>query len=266
MRHSFLDTRSIGLLFLTALLALAGPQGALATAITFDPWDWVIEIDPIDPATGNATGQPVATPLWGSAIVDFDDSNVPGGLGTQTNPEPLPTGGPFEIPIEIVALSLTSMSPVALPGTSETGTITLELNQTTQDAQLPGPDGRVLVENDGGFLSGDSFFDVFVDITLDDGTNPPMVLSNEVALRLGMSFDPSMQIPAADVFWLPSWIWMLNVPGSNLPPPLLFAAGISNPWDVVVDVHGHITPEPGTVALAGLGLLGLAGATRRRRR
>lgn len=256
-------THSIATVLGVALCTALASQ-AQAVDIRFDPWDWVITVDPLDP-TGAPAGQPVDIPVWGNAVVRFDDSNIPGGLGTQDNPLALPEGQPITIPIEIVSMDLSSggMGPIPLPGLGELGTVDVRLTPGTPAL------GEILVENQGGTLFGDSFFDIFVDVDLTDQAGNVMELTTDptTPLRLGMPFGRTEAIPAADVFWLPSWIWLENVPGSQLPPPLLIGAGVPNPWDVIVDVHGHITPpipEPvsATLALMGLGALGLA--TRRR--
>lgn len=243
----------------STLLLICAPQAA-AVSIAFDPWDWEITVQPAAGMPG-AGDPPVVIPVWGNAIVNFDDSGIPGGLGDQLNPLALPTGGPFTIPIEIVALSLSSAGPVPLPGTSSLGMVNVELTPATTGI------GEITVENVGGTLVGDSFFDVFVDITLEEisSSGPPIQLTTDPTTpwRLGMNFDLSDGIPAIDTFWLPSWVWLTNVPGSQLPPPILTAIGVSNPWDVVVDVHGHVTPEPATIALLGFAALGMV-FTRRR--
>jgi hypothetical protein len=213
--------------------------------IVFSPWDWVITIDPIDPATGAPMGAPVDIPVWGEAVVLFDDSNIPGGLGTQDNPLPLPNAGEeFSIPIEIVSMELRSMGPVLFPGfDGKLGEVIVRLAQGTTG------EGVINVANRGGTLFGDSFFDVFFEVEVLPTNDcaacdvEPMLLTTDTPLTLGMPFGEDEGIPAIDVFWLPSWIWLENTPGSDLPATLLF--DVENPWDVVVDVHGHITPPTG---------------------
>jgi len=234
----------IGIVFTAGSIKDVQAQVDPRVPIVFSPWDWVITIAPTDP-TGNPIGAPVDIPVWGEALVLFDDSEIPGGLGTQEEPLALPNEGEqFSIPIEIVSMELRSMFPVPLPGfDGKLGEVIVRLTPGTTGV------GEINVANRGGTLFGDSFFDVFFEVDLLPTNDcaacdlEPMLLTTDpnTPLRLGMTFDEDDGIPAIDVFWLPSWIWLENTPGSGLPATLLFDAGIENPWDVVVDVHGHIT-------------------------
>jgi hypothetical protein len=225
------------------LMSSQNAQAQTGVRINFFPWDWDVTIEPVGAAPVPGA---VEIPVWGAAEVDFDDSQVPGGLGTQDLPLVLPPGETFTIPIEIVSLELRSMGPVRLPGLATEGTVVLRLGNRNDNFNAEANRGEIQVRNEGGVLVGDSFFDVFIDVELisEDGEEPMQLTTNpDTPWRLGMQFDAEDNIPAIDVFWLPSWFWLNGIPGRQLPlPPELIAA--SGLWDVIVDAHGHITAEP----------------------
>jgi hypothetical protein len=235
------------------LLAVLGLLFAAASnaqddrvVVQFPMWDWDITIRPI---TATGLGDPVEIPLWGEAAIAFDLSQVEPDLGTPDDPRPLPEGQRASIPTELVELSLRSVDPVVLPGLGVLGRVEVRLDEEDMTGR-----GRINVSAEKGFLVGDSFFDVFVEVELipedgnDNGNNnrneERMVLrtSPETPLRLGMEFTPENRIPANDVFWLPGWSWLINVPAPGFLGPILIDS-VSNPWDVVVDVHTFFTPE-----------------------
>jgi hypothetical protein len=253
-------------LFVAALTVFAWSSASIAVAqgptlIEF-PWDWHIEVIP------DGTTTPIPIGLWGTATIAFGEpsdgsgNTFPlgpgGGLGAPI-PGPVPPGN-WTIPIEIVAMNLVSMSPVAFPG----GTTSVVIQQDSQRPSL----GRIEnLQNLGdGTVRLDSFFDIFVEIQLPD---LGMLLRNDQPMTAGMSFGnpggPFMNappLPDTDVLWAPTWIWQVYPPGtapSWVDPSL-------HPWDRWITIHAHVTvPEPQSVALLVMSGLGLVFARRRQR-
>jgi len=221
-----------------------GRVEATPTVIDF-VWDWEIIIHPVPGR--DLPDEDIPIMLWGNAQVLFQDPDPFFDFGSQASPLPLPPSAPpTTIPIEIVQLDLTGFSPVL-------GNVQLGL----QSGQ-PSIGAIQNLQNSGGNLTADSFFDVFVELNLPDLNE---TLTNREAIRVGMNFTEADGIPAIDVFWLPIWFWA-EFPVNS--PELVDALGL--PWDTVVQIHAHQTPEPATLALFGIGLAGLAAMHRRRRR
>jgi hypothetical protein len=205
--------------------------------------------------------------LWGRGTIDFGvprliggDPNAPpifdlgpgGGMGAPI-PAPVPLGGIYEIPIEIVELSLSTMGmPAQFP--AGVSNVELELLQ-------PGQGLLTNVRNNGdGTVSLDSFFDVLYEVRLPD---LGMQLRTVEPTRLGMRFgDASLPnpdggmtmppLPEVDILWAPTGVWRTFPPGQA--PPWIDSS--LHPWDWPVTIHGHVTlPEPsarGLVLLAAM--------------
>jgi hypothetical protein len=268
-----------GRLALAALIPLLVVGTVSAQTIITFPWDWHISVAPNVGTPGNPSPSEVPVPiwLWGTATVQFGqpvnmggsgpptfDLGPGGGLGAPI-PAPVPPGGPYEIPIELVSMELHSMMDVQFPQNPSPVPVAIRESPT-----LPSL-GRItnLQNIGGGMVQLDSFFDIFVEIEL-----PGMTLHNEQPWHAGMSFQPSPPppsnpmvggpLPDIDILWGPTWIWNIFPPGTA---PVGIGIGPEfHPWDWPIEIHGHVTiPEPSTLALVFLSMcmMGLAGTRQR---
>ena len=161
---------------------------------------------------------------------------------------PLNVGGSGTIPIEIVALSLHSAQPVQMGNSFFDVFVTLQPN-TISSGQM-----TVNHENTGGGTFS-SFFDVFFDITITDTQNPlntqTMTLQDRISGTGTWSHTPPPNYPMDP-----------NFPSGGFYPGPLGEQGTN--FSLLHNVTPSRTPEPGTLALFGLGLSGLAAKLRRK--
>jgi hypothetical protein len=264
-----------------ATLVLASPLAAqTGTVVTF-PWDWHVSASPNlgTPGTPDVPGEPVEIWLWGEATIAFGepvktggDPNAPetfdlgpgGGLGAPTA-EPVPDGGIYTIPIQLVAMDLHSMGPVEFPGGTSDVILRLDPSQPSGGAL------QNVSSNPDGTINVDSFFDVFFAIDLPQAgmqlTSGPVGLGMSFGDTPGLPDGPELMrgdpLPQLDVLWAPTWIWREFPPGTS--PPWVDSS--LHPWDWWVTIHGHVTvPEPGTGILLGAMTLGAAVLVGRHRR
>ncbi len=267
-----------------ATLVLASPLAAqTGTVVTF-PWDWHVSASPNlgTPGTPDVPGEPVEIWLWGDATIEFGqpqltgllpgatsapetfDLGPGGGLGAPTA-EPVPDGGIYTIPIQLVAMDLHSMGPVEFPGGTSEVILRLDPSQPSGGAL------QNVSSNPDGTINVDSFFDVFFAIDLPQAgmqlTSGPVGLGMSFGDTPGLPDGPELMrgdpLPQLDVLWAPTWIWREFPPGTS--PPWVDSS--LHPWDWWVTIHGHVTvPEPGTGILLGAMTLGAAVLVGRHRR
>jgi hypothetical protein len=184
------------------------------------PWWWTIEIVPV------GTEQPVPIMLMGEAMLDFGEPQGPQGTYPIVDPEtglpnPVPPGGTYMIPVELLMMDLVGHDP----------TNGAEVRLMMRDGMHS--TGQVLVQREGNVLIGDSFFDVFFDITYELPGAPPMVLRpanpNE-PVRLQMPFTPNDNLRPTDVRWMPTIFWQ-----TGFGRDLLDNAGVL--WDKLISIH-----------------------------
>ena len=160
------------------------------------------------------------------------------------------TGGTFEIYYDSTADADRSQGTGFVDGTKIIG--------GTINASAPGAAGSFT--GDGTGLNGTGNFNFFgtvtfteTDSTKDAYINPALASSNAVAtLQLGTNLTGGWTRPTAFVD-----AGFASLPGSNTTDLIVFQADGTQAFAVV--------PEPGTVALLGLGLIGIAGGTWRRK-
>ncbi len=225
--------------------------------------------------SGNAvtfTGMPIADP--------FDTTNFgtvgPGGLGnSDTVVERLFDTGDFNgtgetefgLEIEMVALSLKSVAPVAVDGVSGLYDVfvTLDADGKSSDGTMnisldTDPDGTNAPE--GTF---DSFFDLFLDAAFVHQTDSTkdfvMDLDNEFVGMPGHGV-PGLQFSATECDWSTTFVGKPEYPGEG---PNFFQTGnCSHIHPFGVHETKIAAPEPGTMALFAFGLMGLAARRRRK--
>ncbi|MCA9248269.1 MAG: hypothetical protein KDA42_14170, partial [Planctomycetales bacterium] len=130
------------------------------------------------------------------------------------NPNPVPSGEDYQIPIELVSLDLVGFDPTGL------GEVRVAVSDGLSAA------GQLTVGNSGGLLEGDSFFDVTFDIIfVDQG----MTIGADSSTNIGASFTTADAISANNAIWLPA-----SAAATGLSQLLLDDAGTL--WDTLVSV------------------------------
>jgi hypothetical protein len=166
------------------------PQGDRVQEIIHFPWWWEITIDP-EPMNG-VDPPPEVVRVEGMVGIHFADAiDVNNRTGAAIPiierqhglPVALPDGQ-FEVDTEIVALSLTGVDSQGRDVLVRLNPNQLSLGRVTVDAQQ-GED----------FLTGNSFFDLFVQADINDPTNGLETLTPVGALRVGMDFTDNNQAP-----------------------------------------------------------------------
>lgn len=159
-----------------------------------------------------------------------------------------PPGGTATIPIELVALSLTSVQPIQVGSSFFDVFVTLQPN-TVSSGQM-----TVKHQNSGGGTF-DSFFDVFFEIKFTDIQNPQNTQTIHLQDRITGS-GPWTHTPP------PGYPKPPNFPSGGFYPGPLSEQGTN--FSLVHNVTPARTPEPGTLALLGLGLSSLVIKLRRK--
>lgn len=250
------------------------------TRITF-PWDWHISVSPNiggGPGTPPIPGLPTPIWLWGTATIDFGqpvlvglqpgattapatfDLGPGGGIGAPTA-EPVPLGGIYQIPIELVQMELHSMMPAEFPMGLSDVIIRNNPNQPSQGMLTE------VSSNPDGSINVNSFFDVFTEISL---PNLGMELQSgpvDIGMNFGITAQPNPNfgppappLPRLDILWAPTWIWRTFPPGQSPP----WVTSEFHPWDWWVTIHGHVTvPEPQSLLLLAMSGMGLTLIKRR---
>lgn len=176
-------------------------------------------------------------------------ADVPGPVPPSQTADP--------IPIELVALQLVSVNPIDLGGGLGFHYITL---QSIRGGPASAGQMTITFDSDaGGTFS--SFFDVFFDVRL-GSLDGPILLSD--TLTLSSNNVPWDRTPDPDAMEITGVNRFLNGNNRNQdfwPDPF----HEEHPSGAIHQVITAVAPEPGTLALAGIGALGLAAALRRRR-
>lgn len=228
-------------------VCLVSAVGSLAQATTIDvpvisphPWRWMMDVQRV-----GAPGAPEMVIAEGDATIRFSHPTF--DFGTLASPNPVPPGPLAGGPIQTEILS---MDLVGQPSAVFGNNWTLRLSAIQPN---PAPGQIQNLENMGGVLTGNAFFDVFVEIQMGPDMGN-MLLRNAQPLPIGMMFTAANGPPANDVLWMPFFLW------TQLPPTVTFNDGAGNPWDIPITIHTIIpgmqwqgVPEPATALLLVIG-------------
>lgn len=215
--------------------------------------------DPIDPGFDLLSTPPFDLQLQpgGPLVRMAGDPIGPGNTDTivqRLAPGP-PEGGTGTIPIELVALSLSSVSPVVLD--LGTGAQQYDVHIGLNPGQ-PSLGQMIITDHNPGGGTFDSFFDVFTDLMLTPtGGGSPIVMSRN---------DP---LSSTGSPW--SHMKPQHYPEDALHPSGGFYPGVLPGTNIAVGInhtgpHPHTdpsSPEPSSLMLAAIALAGLAGAARK---
>ena len=161
------------------------------TATVTLQWQWMIDMEQWEPSLNF----PVL--VEGTAEIEYDppiglttggtfDLGPGGGIDALT-PEAVPLGQEWQINTRIVSLDLASMTPTPLGP--------IEVHLDSSDLSL----GQILVSNEGGFLTGECFFDVFATFVFPEhGTlsaTGPMHVARSLDLTTGLGDRQVLQAP-----------------------------------------------------------------------
>jgi hypothetical protein len=232
----------------SAALVVLPLLGSTAVATSIDPGFDLLSTPPFD------------LPLGPSGPVARMTGDPFGPGNTDTTVERLapgpPDGGVGTIPIELVALSLTSVSPVVMDFGGGPQSYDLHIGLDPNNQSL----GQMTIQHGLGGGTFDSFFDVFTELTFTPtGGGSPVVVPRQDPLQ-------SQGSP-----W--SHIKPPNYPENAMFPSGGFYPGVLPGTNVAVGInhtgpHPHTDPsmpEPSSVVLAAIALAGMAGAFRKAR-
>jgi autotransporter-associated beta strand protein len=197
-------------------------------------WEWTINMEQFEPLLNF----PVF--LAGTAEIQYDppiplgpprdtfDLGAGGGIDALT-PDPVPPGEWWQIDTEIVSLDLTSKEPTPL-GPLEVHLSSLDRSQ-----------GHILVANDGGFLTGETLFDLSVVFVFPERG---LTLFESGHMEVGRSFDFRDSLGDGQVLQAPlvlaaspSRVELGPTPPFPPPPP-------PPPWGTWGFNGGHALPAP----------------------
>lgn len=264
-QQSWANTSRLLVLAAAVSLLIVGVSQPVHAQATIDfPWDLHFEITPRDPTSPPEDPTflpPVEIWVWGPASIAFG-APVGSDGSTFDLSGPVPDNGQtYTIQTEILSMDLVSIDPVQLPQ----GDFFVDLRLSPSQPSLGELQG--VLNNGDGTFQVDSFFDVFFDIELRSVAGGELTtLFNPEPIQLSMSFgtgnDPFDMgpLPEADVLWTPVWIWEEGL-ANDLLDPLMPGDPL---WDKWISIHGHITPEPGTMMLAIIGVATVLCGYRRR--
>jgi hypothetical protein len=253
------------LFLIAAMVALVTPAVALADGITFVFFDGHMTL--VQPATGGAVGTVGSNASDPSRLVyisRFSGTTLPGGSAASNAnngnlpPQIAPT---FGSPLPVLANTFNFGSVAWTTGIASSAII-----GPTSSSVTYAPGGAITILSNGSLLPVSTLFS--------GSFSGPTTLASANA--------PANPLCTTCHFWYilsgavsgtvdPALLTLLGLNNNSPSNGLLFSfmLGFDGPTDTVGQVEGGnisvvVVPEPGTLALFGTGLIGVAGFIRRR--
>jgi len=161
------------------------------TTVEFE-WEWMIGMQQFDPLLAFDVALKGAARIQYAPPIGLGEGGTfelgPGGGIDAVTPEPVPPGQWWQVDTQIVSLELDSV--VATP----LGPLEVHLREDQSST------GQILVNSEGGFLTGESFFDVFVFFVF---PNEELTLFEKSPMRVGWSFDATSGLGDCQVLQAP---------------------------------------------------------------